>query len=97
MRVQFSPAEKNSPERLVAQAEVLFDDPDLSEMKLMGFAIWRSPEGELYLTLPSRAFGIGSERRYFEYLRTVNADGEAVKAFKARILDAYRQRVTAAA
>jgi hypothetical protein len=97
MRVQFSPPEKNAPERLVAQAELHFDDSDLSELKLTGFAIWRSAEGELYLTLPSRAFGAGTERRYFEYLRTVNADVEALKAFKARILDSYRERVTAVA
>jgi hypothetical protein len=27
---------------------------------------------EVYVTFPSRAFGAGSERRYFDYLRSVD-------------------------
>ena len=48
------------------------------------------------MTFPSRAFGAGSERRYFDYLRAIEGNGETVKSVKAWILDEYR-KVEAAA
>jgi hypothetical protein len=95
MQVQFV-ARENGPERLVTEAEVLFDDGPLAGTKLVGFCLWKSPEGELYVTFPSRAFGAGSERRYFDYLRSVDASADVVKRVKAWILDEYRKTVAAA-
>ena len=48
MRVQF--VEKvNGPERLVCDAEVVFDQEEpLLGMKLVGFALWRSADGGLH-------------------------------------------------
>ena len=96
MRVQFVQRE-NVPERLVCEAELIFDENlgPLSGMKLVGFSLWRSPEGEVYVTFPSRAFGAGNERRYFDYLRATDASGETVKRVKAWILDEYRKSETA--
>jgi hypothetical protein len=51
----------------------------------VGFSLWRSPEGEIYVTFPSRAFGTGPERRFFDYLRPVNGGGAAAKALKEAI------------
>ena len=96
MQVQFVTRE-NGPERLVTEAEVHFDDGPLAGTKLVGFCLWRSPEGEIYVTFPSRAFGTGSERRYFDYLRAVDASGETVKRVKAWILEEYRKATDAAA
>jgi len=95
MQVQFV-ARENGPERLVTEAEIIFDDGPLAGAKLVGFSLWRSPEGEVYVTFPSRAFGAGNERRYFDYLRAVDASGEMVKRVKAWILEEYR-KVEAAA
>lgn len=91
MRVVFVERE-HGPERLVCEAEVVFEEGPLAGMKLVGFSLWRSPEGEVYVTFPSRAFGAGNERRFFDYLRSVEglaADGRRVKewilgSFKAR-------------
>lgn len=96
MRVVFVERE-NAPERLVCEAEVVFEAGcgPLAGMKLVGFSLWRSPEGEVYVTFPSRAFGTGSERRFFDFLRSVEgtaADGKRVKAW---ILDEFRSRGTA--
>ena len=96
MQVQFVTRE-NGPERLVTEAEIIFDDGPLAGAKLVGFSLWRSPEGEIYVTFPSRAFGAGSERRYFDYLRAVDASGETVKRVKAWILEEYRKATDAAA
>ena len=95
MQVQFV-ARENGPERLVTEAEVIFDEGPLAETKLVGFSLWRSPEGEIYVTFPSRAFGAGSERRYFDYLRAVDGTPDPIKRVKAWILDEYR-KVEAAA
>ena len=60
-------------------------------MKLVGFSLWRSPEGEVYVTFPSRASGAGAERRYFDYLRSTTGEAEATKRVKGWILDEYRK------
>jgi hypothetical protein len=75
----------------VAEAEIHFDEGSLAGTKLVGFSLWRSPEGEVYVTFPSRALGDGSERRYFDFLRAVDGTGETIKRVKAWILDEYRK------
>jgi hypothetical protein len=61
-------------------------------MKLVGFSLWRSPEGEVYVTFPSRAFGSGTERRFFDFLRSVEGTAADAKRVKAWILDCYGSR-----
>ncbi len=98
MRVNFVTRE-SAPERLVCEAEVLFETEagPLAGMKLVGFSLWRSPEGEVYVTFPSRAFGAGNERRFFDYLRSIEGNGLDAKRVKAWILDEFRvSRETAA-
>lgn len=96
MRVQF--IQKNSgPERLVCEAEIVFDEAGpLEGMKLVGFSLWRSAEGEVYVTFPARAFGAGSERRFFDLLRSAEADLAAVRRVKAWIVDEFRASSLAA-
>jgi hypothetical protein len=90
MRVQFVD-KQNGPERLLCEAELVFDeDGPLAGMKLVGFSLWRSPEGEIYVTFPSRAFGAGSDRRYFDYLRSADGVPDVVKRVKAWILEEFR-------
>ena len=83
---------EDGPERLVCEAELVFPSTmgALAGLKLVGFSLWRSPEGEIYVTFPSRAFGAGQERRFFDYLRPVNGGGAAAKALKEAIVAAYR-------
>ena len=60
-------------------------------MKLVGFSLWRTADGDVYVTFPSRAFGVGNERQYFDYLRSAEAASGEVKRVKDWILDEYRQ------
>ncbi|HEY5907619.1 MAG TPA: hypothetical protein VIZ31_06210 [Vicinamibacteria bacterium] len=93
MRVQFVERE-NGPDKLVCEAEVLFEEAGpLTGMKLVGFSLWKSPEGEVYVTFPSRAFGVGGERRFFDFLRSVEGSAAEAKRVKSWILDEYRQNV----
>jgi len=90
---------ENGPDRLVCDAELVFgpDSGPLAGMKLVGFALWRSPEGEVYVTFPSRAFGAGSDRKYFDFLRSVEGSAADAKRVKAWILDQFRASRQAAA
>ncbi len=91
MRVQFVQKD-NGPERLVCEAELVFDEPGpLVGMKLVGFSLWRSAEGEVYVTFPSRAFGAGNDRKYFDYLRSQDGTASSVKNVKAWIVEQYHQ------
>jgi hypothetical protein len=90
MRVNFVERE-HAPERLVCEAEIVFEEAQLAGMKLVGFSLWRSPEGEVYVTFPSRSFGAGSDRRFFDYLRSVEGAGSDIKRVKAWILDEFRK------
>jgi len=95
MKVQFV-ARENGPERLVTEAEIHFEEGPLEGTRLVGFCLWRSPEGEVYVTFPSRAFGAGNERRFFDYLRSVDGTLEVVKNVKAWIVGEYRKGHAAA-
>jgi len=98
MRVMFVERE-NGPERLACEAEIIFESESgpLAGMKLVGFSIWRSPEGEFYVTFPSRAFGAGTERRFFDFLRSAEGIAADAKRVKVWILDEYRRRLDVAA
>ena len=91
MRVQFVPRE-NGPEKLVCEAEVVFG-PEcgaLTGTKLVGFSLWRGPEGEVYVTFPARAFGLGHERKYFDYLRSADPNVSETRKVKEWILEEFR-------
>jgi hypothetical protein len=90
---------ENGPDRLVCDAELVFgpDAGALAGMKLVGFALWRSPEGEVYVTFPSRAFGAGNDRKYFDFLRSVEGSAADAKRVKGWILEQFRASRQAAA
>ena len=89
MRVYFR-APKHGPERLVCEAEIHFEEGQLSGMRLLGFGLWRDGQGQLDVTFPSRTKGTGEERLYVDYLRSVKGEAGAVRRVKAWILDQYR-------
>ena len=93
MHVQFVSRE-NGPERLICEAEVHFgpEAGPMAGMKLVGFSLWKSAEGEVFVTFPSRAFGAGTERRYFDYLRSAEGSSAEVKRVKEWIAEEYRAR-----
>lgn len=95
MRVQFVQRE-SGPERLVCDAELIFEEGPVAGMKLIGFALWRSPEGEVYVTFPSRAFGTGHDRKYFDYLRPADRELADSRRVKAWILEEFRASSRAA-
>jgi hypothetical protein len=85
------------PERLVCEAELVFDeDGPLAGTKLVGFSLWKGPDGDVFVTFPSRAFGAGSERRFFDFLRSVDATPVAGRRVKAWILEQYQAFTRAA-
>lgn len=98
VRVEFVQRE-NTPERLVAEAELVFGPAagPLAGLKVVGFSLWRSPEGEVYVTFPSRAFGAGSDRRFFDYVRSTDGTATAAKGLKQWIVEQFRASQSEAA
>lgn len=95
MRVSFVRRE-NGPQNLLCDAEVVFDKTEgvLDGLKLVGFALWTGGKG-IHITLPSRPFGIGDARQYWDFLRLAEGNPAPLRAFKQFILDAYqKERVT---
>jgi hypothetical protein len=95
MRVVFV-ERQNGPERLVTEAEIVFDDGPLSGMKLVGLSIWKGADDALAVTFPARSFGVGGERRFFDYLRSVEPGSSDARRVKDWILDEYRAQAAAA-
>ena len=91
MRVEFVNRE-NGPERLVCDAEIIFnaDDGPLAGLKLVGFSLWKAAEGEVGVTFPSRAFGTGGERRFFDYLRSAENNPADSRRVRDWILEEFR-------
>lgn len=89
MRVQFT-TRQNGPERLVSEADVIFEEGPLAGTKLVGFSLWSSADGEVYVTFPSRAFGGANEKKFFDYLRSTEGQSADVKRVKDWILGEYR-------
>ena len=96
MRVEFTDRQ-GGPERVVCEAEIVFEEGDssLGGMKLVGFTLWRGADGEVYVTFPSRAFGSGTERKFFDYLRSAEGRADDVRRVKGWILEAYQARQAA--
>ena len=97
MRVEFVTREAG-PERLLCEAEIVFgpEDGPLAGMKLVGLSVWQGSDGENYVTFPSRAFGAGSERKYFDYLRTADGVPGTARRVKEWILTEYAEARSAA-
>ncbi len=50
----------------------------------------------MFVTFPSRPIGVGNDRRYFDYLRSVEGAGADAKRVKEWILTEYRAHSRAA-
>ena len=98
MRVVFV-ERTGGPERLVCEAEVVFEAEagPLAGMKLVGFSLWRTSEGEVFVSFPARPFSAGGERRFFDLLRSVEGDPADGKRVKAWVLEQYQASRAAAA
>lgn len=94
--VKFWPS-KGGPKNKLAEAELHCGDPDspFQGLKVVGFTVWKGERG-LFATFPSRAYGAGGERRYFDYVRSQDPGGsEAGKAalnrLKKWLVSEYRE------
>jgi hypothetical protein len=88
----YEPDRNDKPARLVAEAEVLFTEGAgvLTGLKFVGFGIWKTPSGGTFVTLPGRAFGAGQERRYFDYIRSIDGDHGKTGVLKDMVREAFK-------
>jgi hypothetical protein len=77
----------------VADFEIVFDEDPLSGLKLVGGALWGSRDGgEIRVTLPAQKIVHDGKERYFDLLRSISRDAQAIKDFKARVVSAYHAK-----
>lgn len=88
MRISFIPSENTG---IVAEGSITFEEPALQGLKLVGFSV-RSGERGLYVTFPARAYGMGSQRKYFSYIQPVKEGDRRVEyVLKDWILARYAE------
>lgn len=74
----------------LADAEIHFTSGELDGLKLVGFAVWKSRDGQgQNVSFPSRHFVVDGDRRSFSLLRWV-AKRDALERLEAAVLQAYR-------
>src|SRR5262245_4019606 len=93
VEIKVTLATPDAPERLLANAELIFGSGLLEGLRLTGFALWRTKEdkgdGFVSITFPSRPMGSG---RFYEYVRTVSGDAKDLRKLKGAIVAAYKGR-----
>jgi hypothetical protein len=80
--------DRNVPQDKLADAEVQFVGGDLDGLRLLGFAIWRRPDGGPKVTFPARPFTVHGERRNFVLLRS-SGDSHADDRLRELVMQAY--------
>lgn len=91
MKVNFVPRRAELPPNALAEAELIFEGPELEGLKLSGWTVWRTRGGKMYITAPARAFGVGQKRQYFEYLRSAREHYPDTFRIKDMILAEYKK------
>ena len=79
----------NAENRKLADAELHFSGGDLDGLKLLGFSVWKSRDGNgRDVTFPSREFTVDGRRRRFSLLRSI-LDPSAQVRLRELVLQAY--------
>jgi len=96
MHIVIVPNQKGTPAGKLADAEIHFTDGLFAGLKLVGFAIWESQwpgknltHPHLRVTVPSREYTVGTERRRYDLVRPNSNDPAVVDALRDAILDAF--------
>ena len=81
------------PEAKLADAIVVFDDPDTKGCELHGFGIWKNSKDETFVSVPRRTYTVGTEERQYNFVRSTDKDDRSpVEALKQKILDEWNGR-----
>jgi hypothetical protein len=90
MTIKFTPNDKGNPPSRLADAELHFSGGPLDGLKLLGFAVWERKGGGRSVTVPSRQYVVGGEKRSFALLRPI-LDSASQDRLRDVILDAYKE------
>lgn len=87
MRCEFQTPGSNAPEAILANVDVVFDDPSdpLCGLKLTGIVIRKGKDGE-WVSLPARKDAKGA---YHDYVRSAAQGMKPVYAFKNWIIEQW--------
>ena len=75
----------------LADVEIHFSGGELDGLKLVGFAVWKSRDGQgQNVSFPARQFIVRGDRRSYSLLRWIEAR-EAQAKLEAAVIDAYHR------
>jgi len=93
-RVEVHPSDIDG---VLAELEVHFTGGPLDGTKLVGFQVRRGNNDGTFVTFPARAWGAGTERRYYDFLRSTASDRRVARLSMARVArwlkDAWKKEV----
>lgn len=76
---------------LLAELEVHFHGGPLAGLKLINFQVRQDKHGGVFITIPGKAWGMGADRRYFDYLRPIARDVDEARAVRDGVLAWLRE------
>jgi hypothetical protein len=96
MKVKIVENSNGNPPGKLADAELHFEDGPLTDLKLIGFAVWERRDGGRNVTFPARQYSVNGERRSFALLRPVT-DVSSQDRIRDLVLQAYAEHEKASA
>jgi hypothetical protein len=91
MIVKILPNDRGEPPNKLAEAELQFEDGPLSGLRLIGFGIWASRNGQSRsVTFPARTYYVRGEPRTYALLRPVS-DASTVDPLRRLILQTFEE------
>jgi hypothetical protein len=78
----------------VADFDIHFEEGCLAGLKLVGGALWAAKDGseELRVTLPAHKIVQEGKERYYDLLRSIEKDPQAIRDFKTSVVAAFRSQ-----
>ena len=87
-------AGEGAPANKLADAELLFHDGPLANLKLTGFAVWNRRDGGYNVTVPTRPYVANGEKKSFALLRPIS-DIAALDSVRTLVVEAYKAQAGA--
>jgi hypothetical protein len=79
------------PSHMLAEATIVWDSGPLAGLMLRGFGIWRTKDGDISITPPSRTYMKDGKTHYYWHLTSVDPDTDALHTLRRQMVEAYKE------
>ncbi len=93
MYINFVQPAEDAASNKLADVELIFEKGEpLAGLKLVGFSLWKNASGVLFVTMPSRAFGVGAKRTYYDFLRSARERRRDTQDLRDAIIKRWKEQ-----